>query len=391
MRLRKAKSRIGEKISISSVEERVEAYLPPPLPPSPALNLDALNSKLERAFLAIGRLDGVARILPNISIFLYAYVRQEALLSSQIEGTQSSLSDLFLFEVDSTPNVPLADVQEVSNYVAAMNHGLERIDDGFPLCQRLIRDIHEILLSRGRGSTQLPGEFRRSQNWVGGTRLGNALYVPPPHNRVPDLMSDLEQFIHAETPELTTLVKAGLIHVQFETIHPFLDGNGRLSRLLITLFLCTSGLLKHPILYLSLYFKKHRSYYYELLQRVRTHGEWETWLEFFLDGVTDTSERATETAEKILHLFNRDHKRINRSGRPAASALQVYHIFQKHPLLPVPYAAKNASVSLPTAYKAIQHLERMKIVREITGKKYNRIFVYDKYLQILTREAESAP
>ncbi len=388
MQRKRGESRVGEKIVIPSAGERVEAYLPPPLPPTPKLNLEIHHSKLERACSAIGRLDGVATILPDTSIFLHACIRQEALLSSQIEGIQSTLSDLLLFEVDRVPGVPLDDVQEVSDYVKAVYHGLERIREGFPLCQRLMKEMHAILLSSGRGKTKLPGEFRRSQNWIGGTRPGNALYVPPPHGYVPDLMSNLERFMHSETPEFGTLVKAGLIHVQFETIHPFLDGNGRLGRLMVPLFLCTSGLLEHPTLYLSLYFKKHRSCYYELLQRVRTHGDWETWLEFFLDGIIDTSEHATETARKILQLFDDDCEEIKQLGRPAVSALQLQRMLQKHPFLPVPYAARESGASLPTAYKAMEHLKKMGIVQEITGKKYNRVFVYERYWKILTEATE---
>ena len=386
MRHNKATSRIGSKIVISSVgEERVEAYLPPPLPPDPPVNMQMLADKLGKANLVMGRLDGMSAILPATPIFLYAYVRQEALLSSQIEGTQSSLSDLLLFEADNALGVPLDDVQEVSNYVAAMTYGLGRIADGFPVSQRLMREIHEILLSKGRGSTKLPVEFRRSQNWIGGSRPGNALYVPPPPWCIANLMSDLEKFIHMDYPEYTALVKAGLMHVQFETIHPFLDGNGRLGRLMITLLLCASGLLRHPILYLSLYFKTHRSYYYELLQRVRTHGDWETWLEFFLDGVIDTSEHAIETAQKILELFERDHEKIQQSGKLASSPLRIHRILQERPVLSAPYAVKSAGISLPTVYSAIRHLQGVGIVKEVTGKKKNRIFAYDEYIQILSK------
>ena len=382
----KATSRIGSKIVLSSVgEERVEAYLPPPLPPDPPVNIQVLADKLGKANLVMGRLDGMSAILPVTPIFLYAYVRQEALLSSQIEGTQSSLSDLLLFEVDNALGVPLDDVQEVSNYVAAMTYGLERIADGFPVSQRLMREIHEVLLSKGRGSTKLPGEFRRSQNWIGGSRPGNALYVPPPSWCIANLMSNLEKFINTDYPEYTALVKAGLMHVQFETIHPFLDGNGRLGRLMITLLLCASGLLKHPILYLSLYFKTHRSYYYELLQRVRTHGDWETWLEFFLDGVIDTSEHAIETAQKILELFERDHEKIKQSGKLAASSLRIHRVLQERPVLSASYAVKNAGISLPTVYSVVKHLESIGIVKEVTGKKKNRIFAYDEYFQILSK------
>ena len=377
-------SRVGSSVIISSVgEEQVEAYLPPPLPPNPAINMEMLTSRFGEASLIVGRLDGMTAILPDIPIFLYTYVRQEALLSSQIEGTQSSLSDLLLFEFDGVPGPPLGDVQEVSNYVSAMSHGLTRITNGFPLSQRLMREIHEILLSKGRGRTKLPGEFRRSQNWVGGSRPGNAIYVPPPPNHIADLMSDLERFIHTDHPKYPPLIKAGLMHVQFETIHPFLDGNGRLGRLLITLLLCSSGLLKHPILYLSLYFKTYKSHYYRLLQRVRTHGDWEAWLEFFLEGVIHTSKHAIETAQKIRELFEKDHERIKQSGRFASSSLRVHRVLQERPLFSASYVSKNAGISLPTVYSAIRHLQDIGVVREVTGKRKDRIFAYYEYYRIL--------
>ncbi len=384
------KSRIGEKITISHVQERVEAYLPPWLPPNPPINMETLRSNLEKAYWTIGCLDGISEILPDISIFLYTYVRQEALLSSQIEGTQSSLSDLFLFEIDQPPSVPIDEIEEVSNCVSAINHGVTRLNDGFPLSQRLMREMHGILLSGGRGSTKLPGEFRRSQNWIGGTRPGNAMYVPPPHTYIADLMSDIERFIHSDDHELSPLMKAGLIHVQFETIHPFLDGNGRLGRLLITLYLVHSGLLQHPTLYLSLYFKRHRSNYYELLQRVRTHGDWETWLDFFLDGIIETSGHGVQLAKNILQLFDEDTQKINQSGRLAASALQVFSILQKRLIISAPYISQATGSSLPTVYKSIHHLEKIGIVKEITGKKRNRLFAYQRYLQLLTESIESS-
>ena len=380
---------MGRDVVISSVgEERVKAHLPPPLPPDPRVNMEKLTAKLEKAHLVMGRLDGMTAILPDIPVFLNTYVRQEALLSSQIEGIRSSLSDLLLFEVDSAPENPLDDVQEVSNYVAAMNHGLKRTAEGFPLNQRLMREIHEILLSKGRGSTKLPGEFRRLQNWIGGSRPGNALYVPPPPELVVDLMIDLEKFIHTDYPEYPTLVKAGLMHAQFETIHPFLDGNGRLGRLLITLSLCTSGLLRHPILYLSLYFKTHGSRYYELLQRVRSHGDWETWLEFFLDGVIHTSEHAIETAKKILGLFERDYEKIKQSRRLVASSLRVHKVLQERPVLPASYVVRSAGISLPTVYSAVRHLQSIGIVKEVTGKRRNRVFAYDEYSRILSKTSD---
>jgi Fic family protein len=373
---------------ISTAGERVEAFLPPPLPPDPAIRMDRLYRSLENANRALGRLDGVTSILPDTPLFLYMYVRKEALLSSQIEGTQSSLSDLLFFESEEAPGIPLDDVQEVSNYVASMQHGLARIRSGFPVSLRLIREIHETLLARGRGSTKQPGEFRRSQNWIGGTRPGNALFVPPPPEHVLDLMSDLEAFVHAETPEIPLLVKAGLVHVQFETIHPFLDGNGRVGRLLITLLLCAQGILKEPILYLSLYFKAHRRHYYELLQQVRERGAWEAWIEFFLDGITETSLQAAEAAREILGLFEADRDRIEGLGRPAASALRVHQLLQQKPIVGIPDAAQRLGLSAPTIAKSIQHLQVLGIVREITGKQRGRLFVYDGYLAILNRGTE---
>jgi Fic family protein len=381
-------TRLGQRVAISTAGERAEAYVPQALPPIPPVQLERLYGRLEAANRAIGRLDGVASILPDTPLFLYMYVRKEALLSSQIEGTQSSLSELLLFESEDVPGVPLDDVQEVSNYIGAMNHGLNRIREGFPLSLRLIREIHEALLSKGRGSTKQPGEFRRSQNWIGGTRPGNALFVPPPPDRVMDLMAGLEEFIHADTPEIPFLVKAGLVHVQFETIHPFLDGNGRLGRLLITFLLCTHGILKEPILYLSLYFKSHRQQYYDLLQRVRDHGDWETWLEFFLDGITETSLQAADAAREILRLFEADRHRIEELGRPAASALRVHQMLQQKPLIGINEATVKLKMSQPTVAKSIQHLEALGIVRETTGRQRGRRFVYNEYLNILNRGTE---
>ena len=267
---------------------------------------------------------------------------------------KSSLSDLLLFESEEAPGVPLDDVREVSNYVRALDHGLARLREGFPLSLRLIREIHDVLLARGRGANKQPGEFWRSQNWIGGTRPGNAIYVPPPPDQVLDLMSDLEEFIHAETPQIPILIKAGLVHVQFESIHPFLDGNGRLGRLLVTFLLCASGVLKEPLLYLSLFFKTHRRTYYDLLQRVRQEGDWEGWLEFFLEGVTETSIQAADAAREILNLFAADRRRIEELGRPAASALRVHQLLLTKPIVSVPDAAKRLGLSAPTVRKRVR-------------------------------------
>jgi len=368
--------------------EQVRAFLPPPLPPKPSLSLEKLYGLMEDANRSLGRLDGIASILPDTPLFLYMYVRKEALLSSQIEGTQSSLSDLLLFESDEAPGVPLDDVQEVSNYVAAMNYGLERLRGGFPLSLRLIKEIHGILLAKGRGAAKRPGEFRRSQNWIGGTRPGNAIYVPPPPDKVLDYMSDFEKFIYEKESKLPTLIKAALIHVQFESIHPFLDGNGRLGRLLITFLLCAEGVLSEPILYLSLFFKTHRRRYYDLLQDVREKGDWEAWLEFFLTGVKETSDQAAEAARRILAVFERDRRKIEELGRPAASALRVHQYLQSKPILSVPVATKALGLTAPTVRKSVEHLLELEITREITGKKRGKLFVYNDYLNLLNEGTE---
>jgi Fic family protein len=380
--------RLGRYVATSWGEETVRAFVPPPLPPAPAVRLDALQLTLERANQALGRLDGLASILPDLPLFIYAYIRKEAVLSSQIEGTQSSLSDLLLFENDEAPGVPLADVQEVSNYVAALNHGLVRLRGGFPVSLRLIREIHEVLLSKGRGSGKQPGEFRRSQNWIGGTRPGNAAFVPPPPELVMECMGHLERFLHEERPEMPLLVKVALVHVQFETIHPFLDGNGRLGRLLITFLLCAGGALREPILYLSLFFKKNRPAYYELLDRVRASGNWEAWLDFFLTGVTTTADQAVSAARRIRTLLDEDRGKIESLGRSAASVLRVFQHAQTTPILSIGGAATRTCISFPTVASAVERLRRLGILREITGKRRERFFVYQRYLAILNEGTE---
>jgi Fic family protein len=381
--------RLGTYATTTVAGESVRAFLPPPLPPDPSLKFDhALQDLLERANRGLGRLDGIARMFPDPQLFLYAYVRKEALLSSQIEGTQSSFSDLLLYETKEAFGVPLDDVEEVSHYVAAMNHALKRLRGGFPLSLRLIRETHGILLSGGRGKHKAPGQFRRSQNWIGGSRPGNARFVPPPQERLGDLMGQLEKFLHDDPVKTPVLIKAALAHVQFETIHPFLDGNGRVGRLLITLLLCAEGALAEPLLYLSLYFKAHRTAYYDLLQRVRTEGAWEAWLHFFLTGVAETTEQATRTAQRIIRLFETDRTEIEELGRPASSALRVYHALQQKIILSIPGAAKRTKLSQPAVTKAFRNLERLGIVQEKTGGRRNRLFVYQNYLKILEEGAE---
>jgi len=374
----------GTYIVSTTAGESVRAFVPDPLPPDPPIQLNHEDYDLmEEANRALGRLDGATLLLPDTHLFLYLYIRKEAVLSSQIEGTQSSLSDLLLFENNQVPGVPLDDVVEVSNYVAALDHGISRLREGFPLSLRLIRDIHTILLSKGRGSTKMPGEMRTSQNWIGGTRPGDATFIPPPPDKVIPCMGALEAFLHDQPTRTPTLIKAALSHVQFETIHPFLDGNGRLGRLLITLILCAESALSDPLLYLSLYFKTHRSSYYDLLQRVRTHGDWQSWMRFFLTGVRDTANHAARTARDILTLFESDRDRIAAIGRGAGSALRVHECLQIHPLLTVAQAEKDISLTKPTIVSAVNNLEKLGIVREITGKQRYRVFLYDRYLKVL--------
>ena len=376
---------------VSAGGEEVRAFLPHPLPPDPPLVLaGTLERPLERAVLALGRLDGVSTLLPDRGLFLYAYVRKEAVLSSQIEGTQSSLSDLLLFELDEVPGVPLDDVAEVSSYVAATDHGVARMAGGFPLSNRLIREMHGILLSRGRGRDRAPGEFRRTQNWIGGSRPGNAVFVPPPVHAVADAMGSLERFLHDEAPGVPDLVRVGLAHVQFETIHPFLDGNGRIGRLLITLMLMHSGMLREPLLYLSLYLKQHRARYYELLDVVRREGDWEAWLAFFLEGVRESAEGAVTTAQRLDGLFAEDRERIAGIGRRAGSALRVHTALKHRPITSVQQVTEQTGLSFPACSAALDALIDLGIAREITGKRRNRVFSYDRYLATLNEGTESS-
>jgi len=364
--------------------ENLRSFVPNPLPPDPDLVMDAdLREEIDQALLALGRLDSLSTLLPDTTLFLYMYVRKEAVLSSQIEGTQSSLSDLLLFEIHEAPGVPLDDVNEVSNYVRALEHGVRRVREGFPISGRLFREIHAELLSQGRGSKKRPGEYRRSQNWIGGPRPSAAIFVPPSPDRVAECMGQLEKFLHNQPAKTPTLQKAALAHVQFETIHPFLDGNGRLGRLLITLLLVAENVLSEPLLYLSLYLRRNRDTYYELLQRVRTDGDWESWLGFFVRGVRQTADQAVASARELAHLFSADRGKIREFGRIAGSALRVHDAFQQHPIQTVNSARERTGLSIPTVTNVMRTLEEAGIVRELTGKQRYRIFSYDKYLEIL--------
>ena len=414
------KRKSGEYITQAVTGESYRAYLPATLPPDPPLVLDTgLLQHMDQANRALGRLDGISRVWPSSAHFLnqllYQYIRKEAVLSSQIEGTQSSLSDLLLYELEETPGVPLDDVQEVSSYVAALNHGLTRIREGFPLSLRLLREIHGVLLATGRVANKSPGdksagqpictaegrpeggqymdvlsEFRRSQNWLGGTRPGNAIFVPPPPERLMDCLGPFEHFLHDEPEPVPSLIKAALAHVQFETIHPFLDGNGRLGRMLITLLLCHDKVLQEPSLYLSLYFKIHRADYYDHLQRVRTEGDWEGWLRFFLIGVTQTATEATDAAQKLWILFDEDRRRIQEQGKISATALRVHDLLQQRPIISITAACKTLELTHPAVNKSLRKLEEMGIVREITGRQRNRLYLYKAYMAILSEGLEPA-
>lgn len=381
---------VGHSVKVNILGFSCQAFVPGDLPPDPPLDIDGeIRKRLDEALVALGRLDSLGSLLPDPYLFLYTYVRKEAVLSSQIEGSQSSLSDLLRYEIDQTPGVPLDDVREVSNYVAAMDYGLEKLRAGSRLTRPLIREIHGILLRSGRGSQKSPGKFRTQSNWIGGSRPDNAIYVPPPHRLVPKCMRQLDGFLNDVPESTSTLIKAALAHVQFETIHPFLDGNGRVGRLLIPLLLCSEGILTKPMLYLSLHFKVRRDEYYGLLQRVRLEGDWEAWLRFFAEGVRETAQSAVETAQRLMHLFDRDRSRIEETaGRRAGSTLRLHRALQGKPLLSAPQAVKETGLSLPAVNGAFGVLQDQGIVTEITGKQRDRLFSYAEYVRILNEGTE---
>ncbi len=379
----------GRYVTISTVGEKARAFVPVPLPPRPPIDwTPQLRTKFDEALLALGRLDSVAQLLPDTALFLYMYVRKEAVLSSMIEGTQSSLSDLLLYELEQAPGVPLDDVREVSNYAAALDYGLRLLREGLPLSLRLIRQVHGVLLNKGRGAKLAPGEFRRSQNWIGGTRPGNAAFVPPPPQEVLECMSQLERFLHDQPQPTPVLLKAALAHVQFETIHPFLDGNSRLGRLLITLLLCDQKVLHQPMLYLSLYFKTHRSYYYELLNTVRMSGDWEAWLDFFSEAVITTARQATEMAQQLFELMTEDRDKLAALGRAAPSAVQIHRTLMEHPIVTSAWLTDKTGLTPATVNKVLAHMERLGIVRELTAQKRNRVWSYTDYVAIMNRGME---
>ncbi len=379
-------TRAGRWVRQQAGPEGFSAFVPAELPPDPPLHFTQELQRLsEAAGRALGRLEGVSASLEPDRL-LYMYVRKEAVLSSAIEGTQSTLSDLLRYEAEDAPGTPLDEVAEVSRYVAALRHGTTRIRSGkLPLSLRLLREIHKVLMRGGRGRVQSLGEFRRTQNWVGGTRPGNATYVPPPPPEMLAALDNLERFIHDENGFTPPVIKAGLAHAQFETIHPFLDGNGRVGRLLVSLLLVVDGVLSHPFLYLSLYFKEHRADYYDALQRVRTRGDWEGWLRFYLIGVEAVANQAADTVSALVALFDRDRARIQTLGRAAGSALLVHEVLRRRIVVSIPGLAKEAGMTWPTAKAALERLRTLEIVAESTGKRRDRLYTYTRQLQILNR------
>lgn len=379
-------ARAGRFVRQQSGPDGYSAFIPAPLPPDPPLEFDSQLQRLhESAVHAVGQLDGVSRGLDPDRL-LYMYMRKEAVHSSQIEGTQSTLADLLAYEDSAVAGTPIDDVREVSRYIAALYHGLERIQTGeLPLSLRLIRELHGVLMAEGRGSRQAPGEFRRTQNWIGGARPGNALFVPPPPDELMPALANLESFLHDQTGHTPPILKAGLAHAQFETIHPFLDGNGRIGRLLISLVLGAESVLVRPFFYLSLYFKENRAEYYQVLQRVRTEGDWEGWMRFYLIGVEAVAREATETALALRVLFERDQQRVMKLGRAAASAARVYDLLRQRVVVSIPRAAQELGLTWPTVNAALGRLEALGIAEETTGRARGRMWVYRRQLELLER------
>jgi Fic family protein len=376
----------GTYIETTTLGETVRAFVPPRLPADPPLSFtEGVQSALDRAMLSLGRLDGAAATMPDVDLLLYTFVRKEAVLSSQIEGTQSTLDELLVHEVQAVPGAPSEDVREVSRYVDAMNHGLERIAGGFPLSNRLLREMHGILLAEGRGAQKQPGEFRRSQNWIGGTRPGNAIFVPPAPTQLDACLAKLEQDLpqHANP-----IVKAARAHLQVETIHPFLDGNGRVGRLLITLLFCNDKVLRKPLLYPSLYLKQHRQQYYDELSAVRASGDYERWIDFFSEAIRHSAEVAIETGRRVIQAFQEDRAQLRAIPRIAGSMLMIQEALQSKPVTTVAILREATGLTTPTVNSLLRELESRGVVKESTGRARDRVFVYRRYLDALAAEEE---
>jgi len=369
--------------------QNYKAFIPKPLPPKPPLNINnEIIEILSKADTAIGRLSGISEALPNPDLFVAMYVRKEAVLSSQIEGTEASLEDVLEYESESKPKTLPNDVTEVVNYVKAMNHGLKRIEN-LPLSLRLIREMHAELMQGARGSDKTPGEFRKTQNWIGpkGCSLNNARFIPPPPHEMMQALGDLEKYMHSKLNN-PLLIECGLIHYQFETIHPFLDGNGRVGRLLITFFLCHKEILKKPLLYLSHYFKQHRAEYYDRLTAAREKGDFESWIKFFLYGIADVAEEACATSNKITTLKDNDKKRIIEPYKESSKTVIFYEKLFDRPIVSIKDIAKIMKTTFPTANDICKKLCNLDILREITGQERNKLFAYEGYLNILKQEAD---
>ncbi|MCZ7616775.1 MAG: Fic family protein [Myxococcota bacterium] len=381
----------GTYVEVGTAGERFQAFVPAPLPPDPPIVWSpALRRRFDDALLALGRLDALSAHLPNAALLLYSFVRKEAVLSSQIEGAQSSLADLLLYEIDEQPGVPVEDAREVSRCVAALDHGIEALRSGLPLSMRLLRGMHAVLLSHPGGHGKTPGAVRRSQVWIGSTRPGHAAFVPPPPQALVDCLTPFERFLNDEPEPTPPLIKAALAHVQFETIHPFLDGNGRLGRLLIVLQLVADGVLREPMLYPSLFFKTHRALYYELLNDVRRHGDWERWLDFFAEGVQTSAAQAVATANALLALVDADRGRIASLGRAATSALAVHQALQRQPITTSAVLVAATALTAATVNKSLAHLKRLGVVAELTNRKRGRVFAYRRYVDELAAELETS-
>jgi Fic family protein len=377
----------GRYVTVTTAAEPFQAFVPVPLPPVPPIVWSApLRRRFDAALVALGRLDGVTALLPNATLLLYSFVRKEAVLSSQIEGTQSSLADLLLYEIDEQPGVPVDDAREVSRCVAALERGLKKLRGGLPLCTRLLCEMHKALLTHPGGRGKTPGEVRRTQVWIGGTRPGNAAFVPPPADALPACLASLERFLNDDPEAVPPLIKAALVHVQFETIHPFLDGNGRIGRLLIVLQLVADGVLREPMLYPSLFFKTHRALYYELLNEVRLRGNWERWLDFFAEGIEASATQALATANALLALVNADRDRITGLGRATASALAVHQALQRQPISTSAALVKATGLTPATVNKSLAHLTHIGVVGEVTNRQRGRVFSYLKYVEVLSAE-----
>ncbi len=380
------RKRRGQYVTISLARKKAQAFIPIALPPRPPVAwTPELRIRYDNALLALGRLDCIATFLSDNTLLLPMYVRKEAVLSSRIEGIHVSLSDVLLFELDMKPEGRKDEIREVSNHVSALNYGLQKIHEGFPISIRLLKELHYILFAKGAGSRNTPGEFRRAQNWIGGTRPDNAVFVPPPPHKVMECMGKLEFFLNDQPEPTSALIKAALSHVQFETIHPFTDGNGRIGRLLITLLLCNQAMPGLPLLYLSMYFNSHRRQYYKLLDNVRETGDWEAWLDFFIEAVIVTATHAEDTARRLLEMEKRDRERINSMGRAAVSILRIHQALLERPVTAAKWLTENTGITPATVNKCLGHLERMGIVKEITERRRNRVFKYTGYMEIMNQ------